>query len=311
MAEIDRVGTSSLVSNHDAISFEAPASALVHTSTSRHRGQARTKQARTRLYTRPVWNKTGRDDEVLLQLSPDNPFLRPATEPCNLTLAAQALLDLSRVPDRPRPNRVLGHNRDFVFSLPLGSDHLIVVTQFNVLRGLLSNMAALHRLDELQARYPEEAPPLFPVPSSESEESCSTEDFVLFSSSSTRAQARRLEPVPIELMPTELQRSTTHGSWIDYCPSGAMRDNIIRHEQELDHLQLMRDILGSVCDSGPGGEEGCGLIVWQDPWSPAGWELTEGFARKWWFLVAGCDDLLASTNRWRGMRGEEPLVVEV
>jgi len=254
---------------------------------------------------------------MLLQLAPDNPFLRPATEPCNLTLAAQALLDLSRVPDRPRPNRLPGHCRDFVFSLPLSSDHLIVVTQFNVLRGLLSNMAALHRLDELQTRYPVEAPPLFPVPSSsttvssESEESHSTEDFVSDSSPSAQAQAQRLDPVPPELMPTELQRTTVHGSWIDYCPSGMMRDNLVRHEQELDHLQLMRDLLGSVCDSGPGGEEGCGLIVWQDPWSPAGWEMTEGFARKWWFLVVGCDDLLASTNRWRRLRGEEPLVVEI
>ncbi|KAH7018051.1 uncharacterized protein B0I36DRAFT_35422 [Microdochium trichocladiopsis] len=297
-------GASDAISNHDALSFAAPASAPLATTASRHQ---------TYIQTRPgTWGssssssalvsvaRTSNSDDASKRVFPD-------MEPCKLTLAAQALLDLSQMPDRPRPVR------EFVFKLPLSSDHLIIVVQFNVLRGLLSNMAALRRMEELRARYPEKAPPLFPGPSCSP---LSSPDYSSSSSSSLSPPSAddrdcHLSAVPAELLPTPLQRSTLHGEWIDYCPSGTMRDNLVRHEQAFDHEQLLRDILGSVCDSGPGGEEGCGLIVWQDPWSPWGWELTEGFARKWSFLVEGCDELLASTNRWRASRGEEPLVIEL
>jgi len=54
-----------------------------------------------------------------------------------------------------------------------------------------------------------------------------------------------------------------------------------------------------------------GLIVWSNPWEPNGWELTEGFIRKWGFLIQGCTDLFESTNRWRDIRGEERLILEL
>ena len=56
--------------------------------------------------------------------------------------------------------------------------------------------------------------------------------------------------------------------------------------------------------------ERSGVIVWRDPWDPTAWELTEGFLRKYGFIVEGCDDMLSGTNKWRAMRGEEPLVFE-
>lgn len=53
-------------------------------------------------------------------------------------------------------------------------------------------------------------------------------------------------------------------------------------------------------------------MVWGEPWCVDGWEFSEGFARKWGsLLLRGCGELVASTNRWRGLRGERALVVEV
>lgn len=54
-----------------------------------------------------------------------------------------------------------------------------------------------------------------------------------------------------------------------------------------------------------------GVIAWTDPWRPEGWELGEGFVKKWKCILEGCPEMIAATNRWRALRGEEPLVVEV
>ncbi len=52
------------------------------------------------------------------------------------------------------------------------------------------------------------------------------------------------------------------------------------------------------------------MMLWGEPWAEDGWEVSEGFARKWSFLVAGCESLLKSTNKWRELRGESGLVFE-
>lgn len=54
-----------------------------------------------------------------------------------------------------------------------------------------------------------------------------------------------------------------------------------------------------------------GIVAWSDPWLPCGWEITEGFARKWSFLLKGCSDVVFAANQWRERRDEEPLVVEI
>jgi hypothetical protein len=57
--------------------------------------------------------------------------------------------------------------------------------------------------------------------------------------------------------------------------------------------------------------ESRGMILWREPWSGDGWELSEGFVRKWEFLLKGCGNLMGSTNRWREARGEQKLVLGV
>jgi hypothetical protein len=52
-----------------------------------------------------------------------------------------------------------------------------------------------------------------------------------------------------------------------------------------------------------------GLIIWGEPYQAEAWEATPGFLRKWAWAVVGCEELVASTNRWRAMRGEGPVRV--
>ncbi|RSL67622.1 hypothetical protein CEP53_002889 [Fusarium sp. AF-6] len=54
-----------------------------------------------------------------------------------------------------------------------------------------------------------------------------------------------------------------------------------------------------------------GIISWSDPWDTDGWEVTESFAKKWGFLLIGCDDVVNAANKWRESRGENPLSVKI
>ena len=118
------------------------------------------------------------------------------------------------------------------------------------------------------------------------------------------------ENAPSPLHPTYLQKSISHESWVDVIPYPAMRDNILRTQDTLDGDALCDDFLGGMCN-GLSEVQSRGMILWGDPWSKDGWEISDGFARKWSFLLEGCSDLVNSTNRWRDARDEERLVVEV
>ncbi|KAH7265923.1 hypothetical protein B0J15DRAFT_523462 [Fusarium solani] len=54
-----------------------------------------------------------------------------------------------------------------------------------------------------------------------------------------------------------------------------------------------------------------GIISWSDPWEISGWEVTESFAKKWGFLLIGCEDVVNAANLWREARGENPLSVKI
>lgn len=53
-----------------------------------------------------------------------------------------------------------------------------------------------------------------------------------------------------------------------------------------------------------------GLILWGEPHRAESWEATPGFLRKWMWTIEGCDELIESTNRWRRVRGEEPIRIQ-
>ena len=167
---------------------------------------------------------------------------------------------------------------------PLSGDNLIPLLQFNILRGILTNLSILG----LMHTVPDEChnvsvlAPLFPVPN----------------------------VCPETLKPTAMQKLILHEPWIDTLPDPEMRDNALRLMNEIDQVELMLDLVGRVCQ-GQNTAEDASILVWNDPWCPEGWEMTPGFAMKWGQLVKGCSRLLESTNRHRARRGEVPLVIEL
>ncbi|KAJ5813956.1 uncharacterized protein N7503_000706 [Penicillium pulvis] len=112
-----------------------------------------------------------------------------------------------------------------------------------------------------------------------------------------------LHSLPRYLQPTTIQRSIPHHPWLDLIPVPQMRDNLILAGEFEEETQLCLDMKGSGSTrSGKGG-----IIVWSDPWDPAGWEVTEAFAHSWGWVIKNCYDLAKSTNRWRAKRNEKPL----
>lgn len=112
-----------------------------------------------------------------------------------------------------------------------------------------------------------------------------------------------LHTLPIDLQPTVIQRSIPHHPWLDLLPVPQMRDNLILAGEFEEESQLCLDMKGS----GSTRSGRSGIIVWSDPWDPAGWEVTEPFARSWGWVIRNCYDLAHSTNRWRAKRNERPL----
>ncbi|OAP55753.1 hypothetical protein AYL99_09905 [Fonsecaea erecta] len=152
--------------------------------------------------------------------------------------------------------------------------------------------------------------------------------------------------LPRSLHPTSLQNTVPHAAWIDILPHPVLRDNLIRATTSLsvsessaadgttnsasnlfgvfDPDDLWTDSVGGLFfETGPSPgpvEEGkeeeeevagavfVGGIVWSPPWDISGWELSEGFWRKWGWMMKGCaGEVLEATNRWRRQRGEEEL----
>ncbi|KAL4874474.1 hypothetical protein BJY04DRAFT_203844 [Aspergillus karnatakaensis] len=108
------------------------------------------------------------------------------------------------------------------------------------------------------------------------------------------------DELPVSLRPTKLQTRVVHHPWLDFFPFPRIRDNLILAGDFDDH-PLCLDIMGFWEVK----EESCGLLVWGDPTDPRNWEVSENFLRRWPWVVAGCPELLESTNRWRSSRGEK------
>ena len=171
------------------------------------------------------------------------------------------------------------------FEFPLSADHrLFVLIQYNALQGCMANMSILLNLN---------GRPL--------------EGWADFYTEDLPAPP---ESAPVSLRPTSLQKAIPHESWVDTIPCAAMRDNILSNQGNLDADALCDDFLGGMYE-GLSEVESRGMILWGEPWSEDGWEISEGFAKKWSFLLKECGVLIESTNRWREIRGEEKLVLEL
>lgn len=168
---------------------------------------------------------------------------------------------------------------------PISADHLLPLIEYNLFRAISTNVLILGRSHHSGSpcRFSGSFP-IFPNP-------------------------YQGVGIPSSLKPTPLQQSTTYPDWIDLLPSPRMRDNVIRTQDLFASSELCTDLLGGLM--GMQNDIHSGLLVWSDPWESNGWEVTEGFIRKWGFLVQGCTDLFESTNRWRDIRGEKRLILEL
>lgn len=130
-----------------------------------------------------------------------------------------------------------------------------------------------------------------------------------FNSRSPSVVARR-RLLPASMQPTAMQVTVAHHPWIDVFPFASFRNQLLLHADTLEAGGEDWDG-GDLCSDTMGLNEhaAAGLLIWGDPWDGHAWEVTEPFARKWYWLLGGCDELLASTNYWRATRGEAALRV--
>lgn len=170
-------------------------------------------------------------------------------------------------------------------TFPLAPDHrLLIVVQYNVLRASLVNMSILALEDHISFDCGAVFTIPFPRPSS--------------------------TDIPHSLLPTPLQLSIPHDPWVDLIPMRRVRDNVLLNYGTFDEDDLCADFVGGLYE-GFHDVENRGMVIWGEPWSEDGWEITEGFAAKWKFLLKGCHELVEVTNRFREERGDERLVIEV
>ena len=183
------------------------------------------------------------------------------------------------------------------FVHPISADHLLTLTLFNLVRGLTTNIISLGLDPRLMHTD-------IPLPFA-----------------STEMSSRLPNPalhLPPTLQPTLLQKSMPHHAEIDVLPFPRIRDNALLAAGDYGEFELCMSILGLDSWAFSMGERdrttdmtSTGILVWGDPWNAGNWEVSEGFAKKWQWLLRGCIELLDSTNYWRLQRGEQPLILEL
>lgn len=99
---------------------------------------------------------------------------------------------------------------------------------------------------------------------------------------------------PNTLKPTWEQLNIPHMMFIALLPWPKLRRNLILATGIMDDYGFMADMNSDQ------------LRVWgTTAWDPMGWEISEEFFKKWWFLLD--ENILHATNFWRRQRKESEL----
>ncbi|KAK0762741.1 hypothetical protein N5P37_005559 [Trichoderma harzianum] len=101
---------------------------------------------------------------------------------------------------------------------------------------------------------------------------------------------------PASLEPTLLQKTIPHPPVIDIIPFPGVRNRLIRSLDVIDLGKLSQDLV-----------DGAFRVWGHAAWDGMGWEVTEAFARRWWFLMD--EQLISVTNFWRRQRLENELIM--
>lgn len=169
------------------------------------------------------------------------------------------------------------------YSFMIGSpktDHLISLTRLNVHKAITENLKAIGMNPEW---------------------TCNDDALSIYNVTPPGFIGTR---IPSSLQPTLIQRTIPHHPWLDFFPCPRMRDLLIIAGDSFDDDDLCHDLM-AFWDTR---NTGATLIVWGPASDPTNWEVTEGFARKWSWVLRDSPELLASSNSWRRSRGERPLV---
>ncbi|KAH7012642.1 uncharacterized protein B0I36DRAFT_217607, partial [Microdochium trichocladiopsis] len=164
---------------------------------------------------------------------------------------------------------------------PMTVDHqIIILVQYNAVHAIITNMSIISTLGLLPSGCPQ----------------------------SLGSWSNDSDPPATPLYaPVRTTLPVAAASWLNIfaaIPVAQLRDNIIGLAHCIDVYDLAHDLGKGVYD-GYDDPERRGLVVWGDRlWSTHGWEVSDGFMRKWGFLLKGCTELVLSTNRWREFRGE-------
>ncbi|KAK8079727.1 hypothetical protein PG997_007545 [Apiospora hydei] len=126
---------------------------------------------------------------------------------------------------------------------------------------------------------------------------------------------RTLKP---DLRPGREQVTVAHHPFIDCLPFPTLRRNLLLHRAGVDAEQLQFDVIeGLVCWGGAGvsrrdSRDSTGRASTGTPWDVRSWEAKECFLRKYWTMLGGEEgELVRQSEWWRGIRGEEPLRIEL
>jgi hypothetical protein len=168
-------------------------------------------------------------------------------------------------------------NRGIV-SRALSSEFLLPVTQWNIIRAMVTNATTMGLTMALLA-----------------------EDIISPFNACGPARAN----LPPSLHPTYLQKSIIHHPWIDLCAVSSVRDALLRNLHLYSEDELCDDLFGKSSDS----TESTGLLIWGEAWDASAYEISERMFRKWRWLWRECPEVIWSTNYWRLQRGEETLVI--
>ncbi|KEF52296.1 uncharacterized protein A1O9_11536 [Exophiala aquamarina CBS 119918] len=117
-----------------------------------------------------------------------------------------------------------------------------------------------------------------------------------------------LSTLPPDFQPTLLQQTIPHHPCFDIFPDPVLRDNAIRSwAADLPFGNLCINLAGRSHWQEIDFSQRHGCILWGAADSADSWEVTEAFASRWPYLVKGTYRLQAATNKWRSMRGEQPI----
>ena len=165
------------------------------------------------------------------------------------------------------------------------ADHLLSLMYYNVFRALVRNVQLLGL--DMDLMHGE----VYPSPWTENNVN----------------KIGDLSQVPPQMHPTKIQRTIPHHPCFDLPPDPALRDNGIVNSDRLPHGKLCLTLAGRETWYENDLLRRNGLVVWGEPDKVESWEATEGFVKTFPWLLVDASALQESTNRWRAMRGEQPL----